>query len=645
MSNSKMTKRALLASIVSLVLCFVMLTGTTFAWFTDQEISANNKIIAGNLDVQLLMYDVDEGDYVDIGASGDPIFAGGDYAQNQNNATLWEPGKTQIAYLAIKNAGNLAFVYNVLVDVEDLGLVGVLEYAIIDGAQASDNLSQYSWAEVKNAAGNNYGFIAEGRTVAAENGCLDEIANGMVDETDFFALAIHMSEGADNNYKGKSAIIDIIVNATQVAAEADSFDNQYDVDSPWIGAANTAWYDANATEFTLDNASDLAGLAMLVNTGVDNFAGKTFVLSADVDLSNIKWIPIGNGAHPFAGKFDGGNNTVSNLFIDGADGHAGLFGYVAVGTNISNLTVENVVIVDTATGADEDGASCIGAVVGYCPGAMTVENVNVIGNIQISGDWYTSALVGRSKGSTITNCSVIGGDASYIESGRWAAGVSGYDNGAMNVSGCVVENLEIKTASYGAGLVGLAASGTKLYGNSVNNVEVILEGAEAENTLTYGAGVGGVAVYSYSTAPTTAYDNSYTGVTFTVNGVASQAQDMGSKYADGTDQGLIMMPTVKLGNNYYTYLKKAFEAVAKDGSEVVVELTGDAYITAKFKPQVAKNQNIVLKTNGYNLIWVEQDANKMPVTNADGSLVTTVVTATNMSSYITVKTGGAIVIE
>ena len=94
-----------------------------------------------------------------------------------------------------------------------------------------------------------------------------------------------------------------------------------------------------------------------------------------------------------------------------------------------------------------------------------------------------------------------------------------------------------------------------------------------------------------------------------------------------------------------TYMKLAFAAAAKDGTQVVIELTGDTMITAKFKPTVAAGQNIVLKTNGYKLLFVSADSNKVPVTNEDGTLVTTEVTAENMTSYITVKSGATLVIE
>ena len=51
--NKKVTKRALFLSFVSMFLCFTMLIGTTYAWFTDSVSSGMNTIVAGNLDVEL----------------------------------------------------------------------------------------------------------------------------------------------------------------------------------------------------------------------------------------------------------------------------------------------------------------------------------------------------------------------------------------------------------------------------------------------------------------------------------------------------------------------------------------------------------------------------------------------------------------
>ena len=55
MNNKKTTKRALLSSVMAIVLCLAMLIGTTFAWFTDSASTAVNKIQAGNLKVDLEM--------------------------------------------------------------------------------------------------------------------------------------------------------------------------------------------------------------------------------------------------------------------------------------------------------------------------------------------------------------------------------------------------------------------------------------------------------------------------------------------------------------------------------------------------------------------------------------------------------------
>ena len=231
MNNKRATKRALLTSVMALVMCVVMLVGTTFAWFTDTASTGVNKIQAGNLDVQLLMRDAD-GAYVNIGDSQQVIFGGANslVAQNNNQDTLWEPGKTQVAYLAVRNAGNLALKYNIFLNVEDGGLIGALDYVIVpQGTKFGDDVCREnvaSWDAVKAGAAK----LTAGTFTAAPNGCLDEIAHDKTNtnETEYFALVVHMDENAGNTYMNKSVTIDMKVVATQAAAEFDSFDNTYD---------------------------------------------------------------------------------------------------------------------------------------------------------------------------------------------------------------------------------------------------------------------------------------------------------------------------------------------------------------------------------------------------------------------------------
>ena len=120
MTNKKNTRRALVMSVISLILCCAMLVGTTFAWFTDSVTSGNNIIQSGNLDIRLFHssyaktastnqfglgfgYSEKEGQEVD---SNTQLFL-----NNENKPILWEPGATVVENFRIKNDGSLALQY------------------------------------------------------------------------------------------------------------------------------------------------------------------------------------------------------------------------------------------------------------------------------------------------------------------------------------------------------------------------------------------------------------------------------------------------------------------------------------------------------------------------------------------------------
>ena len=102
MNESTKTKKALRGSLFALFLCIVLLIGTTFAWFTDTASTGVNKIQAGNLDVEL-EYSTDCNTWKTANQN----------TQMFNDDTLWEPGHTEVVYLRVKNAGNLALKYNI----------------------------------------------------------------------------------------------------------------------------------------------------------------------------------------------------------------------------------------------------------------------------------------------------------------------------------------------------------------------------------------------------------------------------------------------------------------------------------------------------------------------------------------------------
>ncbi len=219
MNKTKSTKRALLMSALALLLCVSMLIGSTYAWFTDTAVSKNNKIVAGNLEVDLIMWNGTK--YESIADQDAAIFGAGSLAQNVAEETLWEPGKTQIVYLGVANKGSLDLKYNILLNVIDGGLIGSLEYAIVDGATNETTLPA-NWSALKDLA--ETGDIVAGTTVAAPNGAI----KAGTDAVDYFALAVHMKEEAGNQYQNKDITIDVTVAATQLASEEDTFGPTYD---------------------------------------------------------------------------------------------------------------------------------------------------------------------------------------------------------------------------------------------------------------------------------------------------------------------------------------------------------------------------------------------------------------------------------
>ena len=222
-NNQKATKRALLTSVMALVMCVVMLVGTTFAWFTDTASTGVNKIQAGNLDVELLMHNGEE--YVNISKEKEPIFGSGTsaVAQNNNLDTLWEPGKTQVAYLAIKNEGNLALKYKVALNVtnpvDGKDLYKVMQYAIVPDAKL-DSAPVQGWTTGSN--------VTVGQQPVSGEVSL------AVGATHYFALLVHMDELAGNNYQNGKVDFDLTVYATQDTVENDSFNDQYDKDATYL---------------------------------------------------------------------------------------------------------------------------------------------------------------------------------------------------------------------------------------------------------------------------------------------------------------------------------------------------------------------------------------------------------------------------
>lgn len=219
------TKRALLTSVLALVLSLAMLAGSTFAWFTDTASTGVNRIVSGNLDVGLEYWDKESG-WLDAEDSKD-LF--------DENA-LWEPGYTQIVYLKVKNGGNLALTYAMQITPvhEQLGIN-------VDGEEfkLSDYI-QFGWAVITVGEDDTFQFADRdaARAAVGEGVHLGEELRRQAElplkagAEELVALVAWMPEDVGNkaNYRNVAPSIELSLKvlATQATVENDSFDNTYD---------------------------------------------------------------------------------------------------------------------------------------------------------------------------------------------------------------------------------------------------------------------------------------------------------------------------------------------------------------------------------------------------------------------------------
>lgn len=297
MTKHKSTKRALLLSALSLLLCVSMLVGSTFAWFTDSVTSAGNIIQSGTLDVDL----VDEQNNSMAGQVIEFVAADG-RAQNE---ILWEPGcKYNTEPVYVVNNGSLALKYRIAISGIDgnAKLLEAIEWTVTIDGQPTD--------------------------LAAFEG---QLFPGQTGKSGAIVLTGHMKEEAGNEYQGLTAEgISIMVTATQLTAESDSFNNQYDeaakyaaqtmlTDVAAVAAGETATVKLESDGYVVLTNETPVGAKVAGNVTLD-MNGKTLVVdvadgNAHKALFNIvkggKLTVTGNGAILLTA---GANNLVTAIF-------------------------------------------------------------------------------------------------------------------------------------------------------------------------------------------------------------------------------------------------------------------------------------------------------------------------------------------
>ncbi len=212
MTKTKTTKKALLASVLSLLICLSMLVGSTFAWFTDKATTGVNTIVSGNLDIDI------------VDANGNTLEGKSLGFVNEDGLAitetiLWEPGCRYLLQPAtLVNKGNLWVKYTVKIEGYTAPTDGSADIAnVIDVYEGENYIGTLNQ-------------VLTGGVLVAESTLAPKGEDGS--SATFGTLMLVMQETAGNEYMNKTIDgVSITVYATQYTKENDSFDDQYDEDA------------------------------------------------------------------------------------------------------------------------------------------------------------------------------------------------------------------------------------------------------------------------------------------------------------------------------------------------------------------------------------------------------------------------------
>jgi len=282
----------------------------------------------------------------------------------------------------------------------------------------------------------------------------------------------------------------------------------------------TAFADGSA--LIISNLDDLKAFRDRVNSG-ETFDNQFVKLTTNIDLDGETWTPIGNGTNKFLGTFDGGNFTISNLYVDIDANNAGLFGFASV--------IQNVKLVN----AKVSGVVCVGALVGELESSVgTVDNCHVSGRIEITGENSVGGLAGKGyaniKNSSVTgdgvNTSFVLGVAGTTEEGDNIGGLMGHlgEGNTLGVADSTVKNIKVSGTRKIGGLVGTTARANDYVGNTVDGVTVECTATAAyadanASTTTIGGIIGNY--FGSATSGGILEDSTVSNVTFIVGNAKS----------------------------------------------------------------------------------------------------------------------------
>ena len=248
MAKKNHTKKALISSLLALFICFTMLIGTTFAWFTDTAATGRNTIKSGNLDMKLSYkpYGAENTTWTDV--TEDTVIFGKD--------ALYEPGYTEAVWLKVENLGSLAFRYNLAVNIssekpgknqagEEFNLSDYLKVRYLtvtstdmekDYYTTRESLDSFGWGNAANsgetAFENRIAVINNGVAYSATDATYSEYSSSYV----LVVISMPTTVGNEANHNGTDIPeinFSLTAVATQLPHEADSFGSDYDANADY----------------------------------------------------------------------------------------------------------------------------------------------------------------------------------------------------------------------------------------------------------------------------------------------------------------------------------------------------------------------------------------------------------------------------
>ncbi len=222
--------RQLVASLVAIVICFAMLLGTTYAWFTDSIVNTNNIIKSGNVDVELWHKSNANEEFEEV--KGDTKL----FVNTKGDAILWEPEASTTETFEVRNVGSLALKYN-------FSVKAIAKSLNAEGLDLTDVITVTVNEEVQSG----FDFAVENKTLE-------------VGKSETYKINFKWNQGVleDNKYADLDLVLGVELVATQLNFEYDGTGNGFDERAEYPAISSPVDVPATATELTIATASEKA---------------------------------------------------------------------------------------------------------------------------------------------------------------------------------------------------------------------------------------------------------------------------------------------------------------------------------------------------------------------------------------------------